>query len=426
MIRERRTKKRHWPLALALSALGFYTLVHVLYHRDRSADAEFAIAPEIPLYEHEHYQVTKDTLQKGTSLYLSLRANGVDGTQIKELTQTLGEIFNVTKVHPGDHYTMMCDSGGVIQRFEYVPSIEHTFIVERKNEILQARKEVTRLTRIVRGVHGTLSDCFYNAIMDLGEKPQSMWAFVDILGWDIDFNIDPREGDEFTLLFEEYQQDGVPVKYGRILAAEYLAQKDTVIAIFYESPTGHSDHYDSSGRSLRKTFLKAPLRFKRVSSYYSHRRYHPILKIHCPHRGVDYAAPIGTPVQATADGVVVYAGWKGAYGRLVEIKHKNGYSTRYGHLSRYAKGIKKGKQVQQKELIGYVGSSGRSTGPHLHFELRRNGIPINPLKVNFPAAEPVPKSCKADFERIRDERLEALRRLRHTVPRVASAVPFQR
>jgi len=398
-----------------------YCAIFGVVRRPRRAEQKESPLLALRHPSSRHFKVTKDTLQKGESLYLSLKAQGLSNRQILELTKALQKVVNASKVEPGDHYVMARDSAGIVQYLEYMPCPEHSFVLERTEYGLQVRKHTVSLDRVVRGLHGQIQDCFHNAVLNLGERPQLTWAFVDIMGWDIDFNTDPREGDTFTALFEEYQNSGAPVKYGRILAAEYLARRDTVVAIYYETAEGHSDYYHPSGRSVRKTFLKAPLEFKRVSSRYSRSRLHPILKIRCPHRGVDYAAPMGTRVQATGDGVVTYAGRKGAYGRLVEIKHKHGYVTRYGHLSRYARGIKRGTQVRQKDLIGYVGSSGRSTGPHLHYELRHNGRPINPLKVNFPAADPVPQSCRVDFERVRDERLQALSSLRLTGEHIAEA-----
>ena len=186
--------------------------------------------------------------------------------------------------------------------------------------------------------------------------------------------------------------------YLDIIAAYYKGEVGDYYGIYYRDPDGNEDYYNLKGQSLRKSLLKSQLRYSYISSYFSKRRYHPILKVWRPHHGLDYSAPVGTPVASIGHGTVTYKGWKGGYGNLVEIRHKNNFKTRYGHLSRFAKGLYKGKRVKMGELIGYVGSTGLSTGPHLHFEMHKNGAPINPLRVKIPRAPSVKKKYMADFQ----------------------------
>jgi murein DD-endopeptidase MepM/ murein hydrolase activator NlpD len=195
--------------------------------------------------------------------------------------------------------------------------------------------------------------------------------------------------------------NGQFVGYGTILYAEYKGKMGNHEATRFQSPGGRIDYYDEKGKSLRKVFLRSALQYRRISSYFSRRRYHPILRKYLPHHGVDYSAPVGTPVSAIGDGVVTFAGWKGAYGKLVYLKHKAGYQSGYGHLSKFAKGIKKGARVKQGQLIAYVGNTGRSTGPHLHFEMKRYGNRVNPLRVRIPAADPVSKKNLPLFQKQR-------------------------
>jgi murein DD-endopeptidase MepM/ murein hydrolase activator NlpD len=226
-------------------------------------------------------------------------------------------------------------------------------------------------------------------------------SLSDVFAWDIDFTTALRKGDTFRLLVEGLYRDGEFRKYGNILAAEFVNDGVTFRAYRFEID-GRADYYDATGRSLRKAFLQAPLSFRRISSGFSKSRMHPVLKIRRAHNGTDYVAPKGTPVSAMANGQIQAAGHQGGYGKLVIIRHPNGYKTFYGHLSGFAKGVRKAAGVTQGQLVGYVGSTGISTGPHLHFEMRLNDRPINPRKVQIPAGEPVPQTHFASFQAARD------------------------
>jgi murein DD-endopeptidase MepM/ murein hydrolase activator NlpD len=223
----------------------------------------------------------------------------------------------------------------------------------------------------------------------------------DIFAWDIDFTTALRKGDTFRILVEGLYRDGEFKKYGNIVAAEFVNYGVLSRAYRFEVD-GRADYYDAEGRSLRKAFLKAPLSFRRISSGFSKSRLHPVLKIRRAHNGTDYVAPKGTPVSAIGNGQVQAAGPQGGYGKLVVIRHPNGYKTFYGHLSGIAKGVRKGASVTQGQLIGTVGSTGISTGPHLHFEMRVGDRPVNPRKVEIPAGQPVPEALIASYRAARD------------------------
>jgi len=224
----------------------------------------------------------------------------------------------------------------------------------------------------------------------------------DIFSWDVDFNTDFRKGDTFRILVEERWLDGEFRNYGDILAAELSVDGNTYRA--YRFDTGdRSDYFDDEGKSLRKAFLKAPLSYRRISSGFTKRRMHPILKIARPHFGVDYAAPAGTPVSTVGDGTVIFAGYKGPNGNLVIVRHPNGYTTSYGHLARIAKGIRRGAEVRQGDVIGTVGATGLATGPHLDYRIRRHGTFLNPLTVNLPRGGAIPGDRMSDFRGVREE-----------------------
>ncbi|MFA7098206.1 MAG: peptidoglycan DD-metalloendopeptidase family protein, partial [Gammaproteobacteria bacterium] len=235
---------------------------------------------------------------------------------------------------------------------------------------------------------------------------------ADILTWDIDFNTDLRTGDTFRIIAEGLYLNGEFKKYGRILSLEFINNKTPYNAYLFEND-GKMDYYNAEGQSLRKAFLKAPLSFRRISSSFSKNRRHPILKIYRPHQGIDYAAATGTPVSAVADGTVRFAGYKGNYGNLIIISHRNGYQTYYGHLSRIKSNVRKGKKVRQDDLIGYVGATGMATGPHLHYEMRMDKTPINPLSVKSIAGKPVPSAQMVEFKK-----------LTHTMDKIFAAAIF--
>ena len=391
------------------------SLVLIVYlgrRADRGAPSEEPAAPVLIVEDRGQKIVCRtwtDTLRQGESIYLSLRRRRIPNGQIYELVTALKPVFNLKRSHPGDTYRLASDSAGTIQRFEYHPNMEEVIVAERKAGRLVATKEKIPLDRVVQGLSAEITSSLYEALIDRGERPELVYAFADdIFGWDIDFSVDPRRGDRIALLFETYRKDGKFVKYGRILGAAYRSQRRTYKAMFYEDPTGHSDYYTPDGKSVRKMFLKSPLRYRRISSRFSYRRFHPVLRRALPHLGVDYAARRGTPVQATADGVVLFHGRKGPNGKMVQLKHGSQYMTYYLHLSRYGRGIRKGARVRQGQIIGYVGSTGRSTGPHLDYRFKKDGRFLDPLKVNVPAAAPVKSIYRRDFERKRDELLTAL------------------
>ncbi len=250
-----------------------------------------------------------------------------------------------------------------------------------------------------RTIRGTIDTSLFEAVEAAGAHDPTAVGLADIFGWDIDFVLAVRPGDSFVVTYPEIWRDGVYVKDGPIEAAEFINQGHEYRAVRYTDPTGAAHYYTPDGRPLHKAFLRAPLEFTRVSSGFNSGRFHPILHRIRAHQGVDYAAPIGTPVRAAGDGAVRFAGAKGGYGNLVEIEHGHGITTVYGHLSRFARGTHAGARVTQGEVIAYVGMTGLATGPHLHYEYRVNGVFKNPQTVVLPPAAPIEAAWRADFAR---------------------------
>jgi murein DD-endopeptidase MepM/ murein hydrolase activator NlpD len=263
------------------------------------------------------------------------------------------------------------------------------------------------VTKIIL-VKGEIKSSLYESMLEIGEKPILIANYTDILAWEIDFFTETQNGDSFFVLVEKKFEDSTFVEYGQINAVRYKGQFGDFSGYFFVDASGNRDYYDTKGQSLRKAFLKSPLRYSYISSYFSGGRYHPILKIVRPHRGIDYVAPTGTPVSAIGNGVVTFAGWQDGYGRFVELSHSQRFKSRYGHLSRFGSGIRSGKSVTQGQIIGYVGATGLATGPHLHFELLQNGNWVNPLRVIPPRAEPVKPEYFTEFQRKSDSLAQIL------------------
>lgn len=351
------------------------------------------------------------TMKRGDNLFDLLVKEGIPPTRIHELVDAAYAVHDLSRLRQGQTFTLDFDiRDGQAYRFETDLGGDHCLVIEREGEELKAHKQPFDFEVRKRAVSGSISDSLFLAAEAAGIAPSLTLALAEIYAWDIDFHVDMREGDSFLVLYEEKCLDGIFSRHGRILAALIVNRDRPYWAFRFENSSGRSDYYDENGRSLRKAFLKSPLQYTRISSGFSHRRFHPILKIYRPHLGIDYAAPLGTPVRSIGDGRVTYAGWKGGYGRYVEIRHNDTYTSTYGHLHRIAKGIKTGKYVTQGHVIGNVGSTGLSTGPHLDFRLLKNGKFINPLKVNFPDADPVSKEDMPEFKRQVEELLAELER----------------
>lgn len=253
---------------------------------------------------------------------------------------------------------------------------------------------------------GTIESFLYETALAQGIPESIVLDLAWIFSWDIDFASSIQKGDSFVVVYEERYRDGEKVKPGNILAARFVNSGNTFEAFYYTDPEGYSGYYNAGGRQLRRQFLRSPLDYTRITSGFSYNRFHPILQTFGTHRAIDYAAAAGTPVSATADGTVTYAGWSGGNGNYVGMKHANGYSTGYAHLSAFAKGIKYGAKIKQNQVIGFVGSTGLSTGPHLHYEMRKNGALINPLRLDLPPGDMMKEESLEGFWEKRDGLLE--------------------
>ncbi len=270
--------------------------------------------------------------------------------------------------------------------------------VERDGDGFRMQEHSFELERRVLVASGEIDTSLFGAT-DAAQLPDAVAIQIaDVFATDVDFHRDLRHGDRFTVVYEMYYDEGVPIRPGRILAAEFINDGKAYRALWFEYAKGQGGYYTPHGTNIRKAFLRSPLEFSRVTSRYTNRRYHPILREWRAHRGVDYGAPVGTRVRATGNGVVKFVGRRGGYGKLVVLRHQSSYTTWYGHLSRFAKGMHTGKRVQQGDTIAYVGKTGLATGPHLHYEFRVNGVHRNPLKVVLPPAPPIQAAQRPAFD----------------------------
>lgn len=341
-------------------------------------------------------------IKAGSSLYAELIEKNISAQDAYKITNSLNSNFDLRHSQPGDSFLIILDTLGQVQKLEYYPNkIDRYFVTRDTMGNFNTIYNKIDLTREIQVTSGEVKTSLYQALVDQALPPKLIMQFSDIFQWDIDFFIDPREGDSCKLVYEIFTHKGEILEYGKILAASYKGKRYDLTAYYFENGDDIFGYFDREGNSFQKAFLKSPLNYSYISSYFSNARYHPILKIVCPHNGVDYAAPYGTPVVAAADGTVIFKGWNNGYGNCIKIRHKNGrYVTLYGHLSNYAPGINVGTKVTQKQLIGYVGSTGYSTGPHLHYTIYDNGRAIDPLKLENVAGPPLPEHLRDEFQQI--------------------------
>lgn len=341
------------------------------------------------------------TVKSGDNLSLIFPRVGLtarDVYQVAKLDKTIAPLLNLK---PGQtlRFGLQADENNslVLNQLQLVLSPVKTFQVTRVDDQYEAEMLEREAELREQHVTGIIDNSLFETGLTLGLSDKIIMELAYVFGWDIDFALDLRKGDHFKLIYNEHYLDGDKIKDGEITAAEFTNQGKTFRAIRYTDPTGLSRFYSPKGDSMRKAFSRTPVHFSRISSRFNPNRKHPVLKTNRPHRGVDYAAATGTPILATGDGKVDFLGTKGGYGRTIILSHGGKYTTLYAHMSRYKKGLKRGKRVKQGDTIGYIGSSGLATGPHLHYEFRVNGAHRNPLTVELPKAEPLPKKYQTAF-----------------------------
>jgi murein DD-endopeptidase MepM/ murein hydrolase activator NlpD len=375
-----------YPLAPTLSYEAFRR--HGLgAAQDRQDHLDLAIVPvEFPF-------------RRGQTVASVLAGLGLEAREAGAVIEELAQFADLRKVRPADHYAALYRRGADLHGFELMLAGRGRVRAEREEGGWIGTWHPFSRTTEVRRIVGALEGFLEGAIVRAGGQVSVAYAMAEVLQWDVDFNRDLRVGDRFEVLYEEIYLDGNPFGAGDILALTFVNRGKKLEAYRFVDPPGY---YDGEGRPLRKMFLRSPLRYSRVTSRFSRSRFHPILKRYRPHYGVDYGAPTGTPVRVTANGVVSFAGRDRGGGNMIKVRHPNDYETAYLHLSRFASGIRPGRRVEQGETIGYVGSTGLSTAPHLDYRVQHRGRWIDPLSLKSEPAEPIPESRLGDFLAWRD------------------------
>jgi len=371
-------------------------------------DAEPGITAAVVEVEARPWQTV--AVASGDSLSGIFGRIGLNARVLHEVMQSGEAARQLGRLMPGDklHFDI---EAGELKTLHYTPDPLTTVAITRTDAGFRSSLD-TRTTEVSSNfAEATIDSSLFNAGRAAGLSDNITMELANIFGWDVDFALDIRKGDRFSVLFEEHFLEGEKLRDGAILAAEFVNQGNVYRAVRFTFPDGSSEYFSPDGRSMRKAFLRSPVDFRRISSRFQPERFHPVLGVKRPHRGVDYAAATGTPIKAAGDGKITFRGTKGGYGRTVMLQHGSQITTLYAHMSRHKSGLKVGSRVRQGQVIGYVGMSGVATGPHLHYEFRVNGSHRNPLTVKLPDAEPIQAAHRKAFSSVADQLLAQLESL---------------
>lgn len=354
-----------------------------------------------------------EKIRSGDNIVTILKRVGIEDGELIGFVNSDETARKLFHLRAGRHIDLQTNTDGSLNWLRYElnsgNSYQESVLIKRSAQgAYNAEIERVEFEKEISVRSGEIESSLF-AAADKSDLPEDVAVqMAEIFSSTIDFNRELRVGDNFRVVFEAYHHDGMRTGNGRVLAVEFVNDGKAHKAYYFEQADNEAGYYDDSGQSMKKSFLRSPLKFSRISSGFTPRRYHPIQKRWKAHNGVDYAAPTGTPVRSTAKGKVTFVGNQRGYGKIVILEHNNGYATRYAHLSRFAKGLRKGDRVDQGELIGYVGSTGWATGPHLHYEFHVKGKPVNPLSMKFMPAEPL---NRADMQRFKTAQLALDKRL---------------
>lgn len=388
-------------------------------HAEPDAPPEAAAAPGTPEPEPEPEQ-NLDPLHgevgEGDSLSKILHRAGVPASTVASVVVALEPVMDPTTIRVGQRFAIELDDGGELAKLAFWVSATEIVSVARDDEEKWRASTEDLPTHVVEEeIHGVVESSLWAAMAEAGNAAALVDVVVDVFAYDIDFFTATRKGDEFRLVVERHEIDGELVRYGRVLAAEYAGEKESALVLWWPGGKGEAGRYvDAEGRGVARTLLKTPLKYSRISSGFSPARMHPVLHRVKSHRGVDYAAPEGTPVWAAADGTITFRGEKGGAGNLVVLKHAGGLTTQYMHLSKFRDGQRVGEKVTARTVIGYVGSTGLATGPHLHFGVLKKGVHVDPTKLESVRQPGVPAAHRRAFDSARDEWRDRLARIGQT------------
>ncbi|WP_417538992.1 peptidoglycan DD-metalloendopeptidase family protein [Marinobacter sp.] len=388
------------------------------------ADQAAAISPEtsVPAAPELAPRLSWQTfdIKSGDTLSSLFKKAGFNDGTMLSVIHGEGEADKLQRLYAGETIRFAIGSEGELAAVELQRSRLETLKINIQEGIYTGQTEVREPEPKPAYASGTIDGSLYLAAREAGLNDRLTMELSGIFGWDIDFVYDVRKGDQFEVVYEELYLDGEKFSTGRILSARFVNRGEENIALLYTDSNGDSDYYTPDGKSMRKAFLRTPID-ARISSSFNLQRRHPVLDVVRPHEGTDYAAPPGSPIKAAGNGRVQFSGWKGGYGRTIVLKHGDNITTLYAHMSRIAEGMKNGARVKQGQTIGYVGSSGMVTGPHLHYEFRVNGSPRNSRTVKLPDAQPIPATEMARFKKHTEQQVAQFETFRTNYQHLALA-----
>lgn len=363
--------------------------------QNQNTAAEDSGPPEPVRQEQTYVVATNDTF---TSVLENL---GFDYQEALDIVEAAADTFDFTNVRLGKTFRVVLIDGER-QTLEYEPNKEDIVTVDITSEDYETEIMPIPYDISIERAEVIINESMFLSGLAAGLSEVLILDLAEVLAWEIDFATQVQAGDVFAVVYEKRTRNGQDAGVGRILAAQFTNIGETTYAYRYTDSQDETGYYDQDGNSLVRPFLKAPLAYSRISSGYTYARFHPIAHLTGPHRAIDYAAPIGTPIKAVGNGTITYLGWNGGYGNYIDIRHNDTYQTQYAHLSAYAKGLSRGSHVEQGQVIGYVGSTGWSTGPHLHYQVKVHGELVNPLEIEFPKGESLSEEELPAFYQERD------------------------
>jgi len=409
-----------WPAFLALAAGCIGASYYVRYSTETAKAAQFASLHEEALrFQQQIVRFTESVVPAGRPFAAFLQGMGIDSPTVARVIAAAQPVFNLRHLRAGNHLAVGRGLFGDLREVRYTIDPEHVLSIAPQGDDFHSEIEAIPSRSDTVGVGGQIDDSLFAAVTDAGEKPELAMRLANIFAFDLDFYTDPRPGDTFRVVVEKKTlKSGELVSYGRILAAEYNNGGRSYRAVLFGDASRNEAYFTPEGKSMKKAFLHSPLKFAApITSHFSYHRYHPILKEYRPHLGIDYGAPIGTPVQTIGEGRVIFAGPKGGDGNLVKVQHTNGYTTYYMHLSRIL--VRNGAHVAQGQTVGLVGMTGLATGPHLDFRIEQRGQFLNFEKLPLPTADPISRRNWAAFADARDHAFALMPPLPEKHPTVA-------
>lgn len=403
--------RRNYPLLIA-SLAGLFLGVFLWFHGSKGK-SEILISRSEDSREESPLKIKGDVVSHTVAegdipAEVFAEFGKFSANEIEALLGASENVYDFTKIKIGQNLEFIFAEDQKAGAIRYYPDTENVIIAALKEGKFDVRKESIPYETKQETLYVKIDEFLYKDAKDVGLSEATVLEIADVFSFDIDFTTEIREGDEMKVIYEKRTLDGQPAPDGKVLAAKFINDGQEYFAYYFQSD-GEGGHYDGEGHELLRQFLRAPLSYRTITSGYTGARYHPITRTVSAHYQIDYAAPTGTPVVATARGTVASAGFEGGWGNIVRLRHDNGYTTHYGHLSAYAKNIRSGASVLQGQVVGYVGSTGWSTGPHLDYGMRLNGSPVNPMSLKLPKGTPLAGEKMEKFQEQKRKYEEMLR-----------------